>query len=324
MLRSRGVSNTILVVGSLAYDDVQTPFDRRRRVLGGAACYFSLAAALYARVRLVGVVGDDFHDSDLKRLTRRGVDTSGVERRPGRSFHWSGRYDYELGAAETLATDLGVFGSWQPEVPEGFRDSAFVFLANIHPAIQLDVLRQMKGPKLVALDSMNLWIDTQRDALTEVMSQVDVVSLNEGEVRQFGRTFSVLRGARAILDLGPRALVVKRGEYGAVLFTGEGSFWAPAFPLEKIQDPTGAGDTFAGGLIGYLASCGTLDDAHLRRAVIHGVVCASFAVESFSVDGIEALTRERAAERYRALRDLVTIGAEAVADPDPFSAVSAS
>jgi len=274
MLRSRAVSNSILVVGSLAYDDVQTPFERRRRVLGGAACYFSLAASLYAPVRLVGVVGDDFEQSDIDRVARKGVDVSGIERLPagierlpGRSFHWSGRYDYELGAAETLATDLGVFGTWKPRIPEKFIDSDFVFLANIHPEIQLDVLDQVRRPKLVALDSMNLWIDTQRDALAKVMSRVDVVSLNEAEVRQFGRTFSILRGAREILELGPRALIVKRGEYGAILFTKTSSFWAPAYPLEKIQDPTGAGDSFAGGLLGYLASCGTPDDAHLRRAL---------------------------------------------------------
>lgn len=322
MLRSRAVTNTILVVGSLAYDDVQTPFERRRNVLGGAACYFSFASSLYAPVRLVGVVGDDFEQSDIDRVARKGVDVSGIERRPGRSFHWSGRYDYELGSAETLATDLGVFATWRPEVPEAFRDSDLVFLANIHPEIQLEVLDQVRKPRLVALDSMNLWIDTQRDALAKVMSRVDIVSLNEGEVRQFGRTFSVLRGAREILALGPRALIVKRGEYGAVLFTEAGSFWAPAFPLEKIQDPTGAGDSFAGGFLGYLATCETPDDAHLRRAVIHGVVCASFAVERFSVEGIEGLTRDRAAERYRALRDLVTIGAEAVAEDDPFAAVT--
>ncbi|HEX4743836.1 MAG TPA: PfkB family carbohydrate kinase [Candidatus Limnocylindria bacterium] len=317
------MSDTILVVGSLAYDDVQTPFERRRRVLGGAACYFSLAASLYTKVRLVGVVGDDFEQGDIERLTRKGVDVSGLERRPGRSFHWSGRYDYELGSAETLATDLGVFGTWEPRIPDAFRDTPFVFLANIHPAIQLDVLEQVRRPRLVALDSMNLWIDTQREALAEVMSRVDVVSLNEGEVRQFARTHSILRGAREILELGPRALIVKRGEYGAVLFTKGGSFWAPAFPLEKIQDPTGAGDSFAGGLMGYLASCGSPDDAHLRRALIHGVVCASFAVERFSVEGVEQLTRERAAERYRALRDIVTIGAEAVAEDDPFAAAPA-
>ena len=321
MLRSRAVANTILVVGSLAYDDVQTPFERRRNVLGGAACYFAFAASLYGPVRLVGVIGDDFEQSDVERLTRKGVDVSGIERRPGRSFHWSGRYDYELGAAETLATDLGVFATWRPEIPAAFTDSELVFLANIHPEIQLEVLEQVRGPKLVALDSMNLWIDTQREALSKVMSRVDVVSLNEGEVRQFGRTFSVLRGAREILALGPRALIVKRGEYGAILFTRAGSFWAPAFPLEKIQDPTGAGDAFAGGLMGYLARCETPDDAHLRRAVIHGIVCASFAVERFSVEGIEQLTRDGAAERYRALREIVTIGAETVTQVDPFAAV---
>lgn len=313
------MSDPILVVGSIAYDDVQTPFERRRNVLGGAASYFSLAASLYAPVRLVGVVGDDFVQSDIDRIAAKGVDVAGIERTSGRSFHWSGRYDYELSGAETLSTDLGVFASWRPSVPDAFRDSPFVFLANIHPDIQLEVLDQISAPRFVALDSMNLWIDTQRDALARVMSRVDLVSLNEAEVRQFGRTFSVLRGAREILALGPKALIVKRGEYGAVLFTARGSFWAPAFPLEKIQDPTGAGDSFAGGMIGYIAGCGEPTEGVLRRAVIHGTVCASFAVERFSVEGIETLTRERVAERYRALRDLVTIGAEAVAEADPFA-----
>lgn len=305
-------------MGSLAYDDVQTPFERRRRVLGGAACYFSFAASLYAPVSLVAVVGDDFDEADIERLRARGVAVAGIERRQGRSFHWSGRYDYELAGAETLTTELGVFGGWRPRVPDALADSDVVFLANIDPEIQIETLGQVRAPKFVALDSMNFWIESKREALAEVMSRVDLVSLNEAEVRQFGRTFSVLRGARQVLELGPRALVVKRGEYGAVLFTREGSFWAPAFPLEKIQDPTGAGDAFAGGLLGYVASCERADDTVLRRAVIHGTVCASFAVERFSVEGIEALTRERAAQRYRDLRELVTIGAEAIGDADPF------
>ncbi|MGH2498911.1 MAG: PfkB family carbohydrate kinase [Candidatus Limnocylindria bacterium] len=310
----------ILVVGSLAYDEVQTPFARRRDLLGGAAAYFSLAAALYAPVRLVGVVGGDFREADLERLARRGVDLAGLERRAGRSFRWFGRYAYDLSAAETLNTDLGVFAGWRPAIPEAFADSDVVFLANSDPRIQLETLRQVTRPRLVALDTMNFWIDHQRAALADVMARVDLVSINEAEARQFCRTFSLIRAAREILALGPRALVVKRGEHGAVLFTGEHSFWTPAFPLEKIQDPTGAGDAFAGGLLGHLARAERIDDQELRRAVVHGSVCASFAVEEFSVDGVEGMTRGAAVERYRKLRECVTIGAEAVADADPFAA----
>ena len=310
--------SSICVVGSLAYDDVQTPFERKRGVLGGAASYFSFAASLYAPVRLVGVVGTDFRAEDLARFEAKGVDCAGLERREGRSFHWSGRYGYEMGGAETLATDLGVFGDWHPVVPEVFADSEFVFLANIDPEIQLEVLAQVRRPTAVALDTMNFWIDHKRDALAEVMSRVDVVSINEGEARQFCRTFSIIRAAREILALGPKALIIKRGEYGAALFTREETFWAPAYPLEKIQDPTGAGDSFAGGFMGYLARAGRLDDSILRHAIIHGTVCASFAVETFSVDGIAAVTRARASERFRTLRRLVALEAEALDEGDPF------
>ena len=310
--------STICVVGSLAYDDVQTPFERKRGVLGGAASYFSFAASLYAPVRLVGVVGGDFRAEDVARFEAKGVDCAGLERREGTSFHWSGRYGYEMGGAETLATDLGVFGDWHPVVPEVFADSEFVFLANIDPEIQLEVLAQVRHPTAVALDTMNYWIDHKRDALAEVMSRVDVVSINEGEARQFCRTFSIIRAAREILALGPRALIIKRGEYGAALFTQEETFWAPAYPLEKIQDPTGAGDSFAGGFMGYLARAGRLDDSILRHAIIHGTVCASFAVETFSVDGIAAVTRARASERFRTLRRLVALEAEALDEGDPF------
>ena len=305
-------------MGSLAYDDIQTPFERRRDVLGGAACYFALAASLYAPVRLVGVVGDDFREDDIARLARRRVDLAGLERRPGRSFRWLGRYDYDLSTAETLNTDLGVFADWRPHVPPAFRDSPFVFLANIDPEIQLAVLDQVARPRLVVMDSMNYWLEYKHDAVAAVMARVDVVSLNEAEVRQFARTFSILRAATEILAQGPRALVVKRGEHGSVLFTRGSSFWSPAFPLDKIQDPTGAGDSFAGGFLGHLARCGGSDDADLRRSVVHGTVSASFAVERFGVEGIEAMTREAVVERYHALRELVAIGAAAVSEPDPF------
>lgn len=297
----------ILVVGSLAYDDVRTPVAHRERVLGGAASYFASAASRYAPVRLVGVVGEDFRQEDVVRLASQGVDLGGLERRDGASFRWTGTYDFALDTAETVNTDLGVFGSWQPRVPEAFADSEFIFLANIDPVIQLAVLEQVKSPTAVALDTMNYWIEHSRDALLRVMSKVDIVSVNEGEARQLCETFSIVRAAREILALGPRVLVVKRGEHGASLFTRESSFWAPAFPVEDVVDPTGAGDTFAGGFMGYLAECGTVDGPSLRRAVLHGTVCASFAVERFSIDGIAGATRGQIGHRYRELQDLMAV-----------------
>jgi sugar/nucleoside kinase (ribokinase family) len=308
----------ILVVGSLAYDDVQTPFERRKGVLGGAASYFALAARLYGRVHLVGVVGDDFRQDDIERLRARGVDVSGIERSRGRSFRWSGRYDYDMSTAESLNTELGVFEHWRPKVPDAMRDAPFVFLANIHPAIQLDVLDQVRGAQVVAMDSMNFWLDHERAAVADVMRRAHIVCINEGEARQFAQTFSIIRAAREILELGPAALVVKRGEHGAMLFLREGGmFWSPAYPLEKVQDPTGAGDSFAGGLLGHLAACGAAGADELRRAVVHGTVCASFAVETFSVDGVEAATADAIEGRYRVLRSLVEIGAETLAAAAP-------
>jgi sugar/nucleoside kinase (ribokinase family) len=295
----------ILVVGSLAYDDVETPFERRKGVLGGAASYFALAAAMYAPVRLVGVVGDDFKDADLERLRRRSVDVSGVERRRGRSFRWLGRYDYQLNTAETINTDLGVFGDWNPRVPSPFIDSELVFLANIHPEIQLATLEQIRRPRVVALDTMNYWIERERDTLVRAMARADIVTVNEAEARQLCDTYSIVRAGRAILAMGSRAVIVKRGEYGAVLFTRERTFWAPAYPLEDVRDPTGAGDAFAGGVLGFIAEAGASDDRALCRAVLHGTVCASFAVSDFSLDGIERADRDGIERRTRELAALV-------------------
>jgi sugar/nucleoside kinase (ribokinase family) len=300
------VPSHILVVGSLAYDDVQTPYDSRHEVLGGAASYFSLAACLYAPVRLMGVVGDDFRPGDLERLRAKGIDLAGVEHAKGRSFRWLGRYDHDLAAAETINTDLGVFGDWQPTVPPAFVDSEFVFLANILPEIQRRMLDQVRGPKVIALDTMNYWIERRREALADVMTRVDIVTVNEAEARQFCGTHNVLKAARQILALGPRAVVIKRAEYGALLLTPARIFWTPAYPLDEVRDPTGAGDAFAGGLLGHLARTGTLDDRTLCRAVLHGTVCASFAVEEFSVDGMERADLGAVERRVGELEALVT------------------
>jgi sugar/nucleoside kinase (ribokinase family) len=293
-------------VGSLAYDDVHTPYDSRSEVLGGAASYFSLAACLYAPVRLMGVVGDDFRASDLERLRTKGIDLAGVEHAKGKSFRWLGRYDHDLATAETINTDLGVFGDWEPTVPPAFIDSEFVFLANILPEIQRRMLEQVRSPKAVALDTMNYWIERRRAALEDVMTRVDIVTLNEAEARQFCETHNVVKAARQILALGPRAVIIKRAEYGALLLTAERIFWTPAYPLDEVRDPTGAGDAFAGGLLGHLAQAGKVDDRTLCRAVLHGTVCASFAVEDFSVDGIERADLGEVERRVHELEALVT------------------
>ncbi len=294
------------MVGSLAYDDVQTPYDSRQEVLGGAASYFSLAACLYAPVRLMGVVGDDFRASDLERLRVKGIDLAGVEHAKGRSFHWLGRYDHDLATAETINTDLGVFGDWEPTVPPAFVDSEFVFLANILPEIQRRMLEQVRRPKAIALDTMNYWIERRREALADVMTRVDIVTVNEAEARQFCGTHNVLKAAREILALGPRAVIIKRAEYGALLVTADRIFWTPAYPLDQVRDPTGAGDAFAGGMLGHLARTGKVDDRTLCRAVLHGTVCASFAVEEFSVDGIERADLGAVERRVGELEALVT------------------
>jgi sugar/nucleoside kinase (ribokinase family) len=301
------VPSHILVVGSLAYDDVHTPYDSRREVLGGAASYFSLAACLYAPVRLMGVVGDDFRASDLERLRTKGIDLAGVEHAKGKSFRWLGRYDHDLATAETINTDLGVFGDWEPTIPPAFVDSEFVFLANILPEIQRRMLEQVRSPRAVALDTMNYWIERRRDALADVMTRVDIVTINEAEARQFCGTHSVVKAARQILALGPRAVIIKRAEYGALLLTAHRVFWTPAYPLDEVRDPTGAGDAFAGGLLGHLAQAGKLDDRTLCRAVLHGTVCASFAVEEFSVDGIERADLGAVERRVGELEALVTV-----------------
>jgi sugar/nucleoside kinase (ribokinase family) len=300
------VPSHILVVGSLAYDEVHTPYDSRSEVLGGAASYFSLAACLYAPVRLMGVVGDDFRASDLERLRTKGIDLAGVEHAKGKSFRWLGRYDHDLATAETLNTDLGVFGNWEPTVPEAFVDSEFVFLANILPEIQGRMLEQVRRPKAIALDTMNYWIERRREALADVMTRVDIVTVNEAEARQFCGTHNVVKAARQILALGPRAVIIKRAEYGALLLTADRIFWTPAYPLDEVRDPTGAGDSFAGGMLGHLARAGKLDDRTLCRAVLHGTVCASFAVGDFSVDGIERADLGAVERRVQELEALVT------------------
>jgi sugar/nucleoside kinase (ribokinase family) len=295
---------SILVVGSVALDTVETPFGRADDALGGSATFFSAAASLFGPVQLVGVVGDDYPVNALDFLSQRGVDLAGLEQAPGESFRWSGVYSFDLNSRETLETRLGVFADFEPKIPEGFRDAEWVFLGNIDPELQLRVLDQVHRPKFVACDTMNLWIDIKRDRLLELLKRVDLLLVNDAEARQLSGDFNLSRAARWIMDQGPRYLIIKKGEHGAMLFTPQSVFFAPGFPLEEVFDPTGAGDAFAGGFMGHLAQCGRGDDGDLRRAVIYGSVLGSFAVERFSVERFKDLTLDEIEERVRAFREM--------------------
>ena len=294
----------LLVVGSVALDSILTPFGEVHDALGGSAVYFSVAASVLTGVRMVGVVGDDYPMADLKAVGARGVDISGVEQAPGESFRWKGKYSFDLASRETLETRLGVFADFRPRIPAGFRDTPYVFLGNIHPDLQLAVLDQMHEPRLVACDTMNFWIGGKPEALRRTLARVDVLLVNDAEARELSGEWNVVKAARAIRALGPRTLVIKKGEHGVLMFSDAGSFAAPAYPLEDVFDPTGAGDTFAGGFLGYLASSADGGEATLRRAVIMGSALASFCVEAFSLDRLLRLTRPEIDERFRLFKKL--------------------
>ena len=281
----------ILVVGSLAYDSISTPVGKVDRTLGGSANYFSLAASLYAKVKVVGVVGDDYEAADLKMLEKRGVDTTGLQRKPGKTFHWTGTYKSDMNEAVTLATDLNVFEHFNPEIPPNYRKTEYVFLANIDPVLQLRVLEQIERPKLVGSDTMNFWIGSKMGDLKKVLSKVDVLLINEAEADSIAKSTNAIAAAKEILKLGPKAVVIKRGEYGFVLYTTEGYFILPAYPIANVVDPTGAGDTFAGAFFGYLAKLDRgFDLAALRMACLHGCLLASFTVEAFGVARLQDLS----------------------------------
>lgn len=307
---SGGTANPVLVVGSVALDSVETPFGRADDVLGGSGTFFSSSASHFAPVQLVGVVGDDYPVEKLQVLAERGVDLAGVERAPGSSFRWRGRYRHDLNSAETLETHLGVFSHFHPKIPEQFRRAPFVFLANIDPRLQLQVLEQVEKPKLVACDTMNFWIESRRPELIELLKHVDLITLNDGEARQLTEHTNLVHAARWILDRGPTHVLIKKGEHGAFMFTRESVFFAPAYPLESVFDPTGAGDSFAGGFIGYLASTGDLSDRSMRRAVVVGSAMGSFAVEKFSNTRLLEVTRADIDARVQEFRQLVAFDAD--------------
>jgi sugar/nucleoside kinase (ribokinase family) len=294
----------LTVVGSIAFDAVKTPFGEREKMMGGSAVHFALAASFFTEVHVVGSVGEDFSETELNLLNDRGIRTDDIERVPGaETFFWKGRYEYDLNVAHTEETRLNVFGDFEPKLSEASRQSDTLFLANIQPELQREVRAQCGAASFSALDSMNLWIENSRDTLIEAISEVECVLINDAEIRQLTDEPNLARAARAVMEMGPRAVVAKQGEYGAALFTHQGFFALPGFPLEDVRDPTGAGDSFAGGFLGFIDSkAGSLGDGNLRRAMGYGTVLASYNVEQFGTERVSQLTREEIDSRFEALR----------------------
>lgn len=305
-------ASPILAVGSVALDDIRTPFGEVHEAFGGSAAYFALAARFFAPVRLVAVVGSDLPPRHLQLLQESGVDTQGLVVVPGATFRWGGEYGYDLNARQTLFTHLNVFENFHPQIPAEWRRTPYVFLGNIHPTLQAEVLRQVERPALVVLDTMNLWIETARAELLRVLERVDLVILNDSEARELAGDPNLVRAGRRLLDLGPRTVVIKKGEHGALMLNGTSLFSSPAVPLEQVCDPTGAGDAFAGGLLGHLAATGEQSDEALRRAIAFGTVLASFCVEDFGVQGLCDIRHADIEARYDQLRLLTHFG---VAEP---------
>lgn len=305
---------SLLVVGSVAFDAIKTPYGQTDKILGGAATYFSLAASFFTEVRVVAVVGDDFTENEERVFRSHHIDTSGIVHEPGKSFFWSGEYGDNVNEARSLDTQLGVFADFNPQIPQRFQDTKFLFLANIDPRLQLNVRRQLNGATFVAGDTMNYWINGSRPQLLEMLKAIHALLINDTEAKMLAGDSSLARAAHKILSLGPKALVIKHGEYGATVFFGDHAFGigrhpfrAPTLPLESVVDPTGAGDSFAGGFMGYIASRGELTREVFKRAMFYGGVLGSFAVEAFGTERLQKLTREEIEERYKLFRELTHI-----------------
>lgn len=289
---------SLLVVGSMGLDTIETPWGRAEDVIGGTAIYCGVTASYFAGVRLVGVVGEDFPQAEIAFMKSRNIDLAGLEIKPGKSFRWGGRYHLDLNTRDTLFTHLNVFETFKPVIPEVYRDTPFVFLGNIGPELQLDVLNQVRNPQLVALDTMNYWIEGTPEALGRVLARIDVLLVNDSEARLLAGEPNLVKAARLIRKMGPKIIIIKKGEHGAIMISDGTFFWAPAFPLENAFDPTGAGDTFAGGFMGYITKAAKINDETLRQAVIYGSTFASFAVEKFSLDRIRDLKEEEVRSRF--------------------------
>jgi sugar/nucleoside kinase (ribokinase family) len=304
---------TLLVVGSIALDSIFTPFGQTADALGGSAVYFSVAGSILHPVQVVGVIGNDYPRHELERLGSRGIDWSGVEQAEGESFRWKGKYSYDLQSRETLETRLGVFAQFQPKIPEAFRAAEYVFLGNIDPELQIGVLEQVKRPRLVVCDTMNYWIQGKREKLLELLARVHLLMVNDSEARELSGDWNIHRAGRWILRQGPGRVVIKQGEYGALLIEPTRTFYVPAFPLETVFDPTGAGDAFAGGFMAYLARTGSLSEDNIRRAMVYGAAMGSYAVEQFGIRAFERITLADVETRVRAFQDLTHVRlAEAV------------
>jgi sugar/nucleoside kinase (ribokinase family) len=295
---------SILVVGSVALDSVETPFGKEENILGGSATYFSTSASFFTDVNLVAVVGDDFPQEHVDFLGSRDIDLRGLARVSGKTFRWKGKYGYDLNEAQTLETGLNVFADFKPRIPEEYVATDYLFLANIDPELQMDVLNQVATPRIVACDTMNFWISSKLEALKKVLERVDILIINEGEARQLSGEANLVKAARKVLSLGAKTLIIKRGEYGVLMFNGSSIFAVPAYPLEEVFDPTGAGDTFAGGFMGYLANTGDISEDGIRQAIIFGSVMASFNVEDFSLNRLKRLDYREIEERYRAFKSM--------------------
>ncbi len=298
---------TLLVVGSIALDSIFTPFGETADALGGSAVYFSVAGSILHPIQVVGVVGQDYPVAELERLGNRGIDWSGVERVDGESFRWKGKYSYDLQSRETLETRLGVFADFQPKLPAAFRSSRLLFLGNIDPELQLGVLAPVQRPELVVCDTMNYWIQSKKSALMRLLSRVDVLMVNDSEARELSGDWNIHRAGRWILKHGPRRVVIKQGEHGALLIEAKRTFYVPAFPLETVFDPTGAGDAFAGGFMAYLARTKSITEDNLRRAMVYGAAMGSYAVEQFGIRGFEDVTLADVEGRVRAFQDLTHV-----------------
>jgi sugar/nucleoside kinase (ribokinase family) len=295
---------SLLVVGSIAFDSVKTPFGEAKEVLGGSATYFSVAASYFTDVAIVAVVGSDFPEKYLKFLKSRKIDIEGIERREGKTFRWKGEYGYELNEARTIETQLNVFQSFEPKLPERYKEKKVIFLANIDPDLQRNVLKQVENPLLVACDTMNFWIEGKRESLLKTLKFVDILLINDSEARELAREPNLVKAANIIFSFGPKTLIVKRGEYGALMFNEKKIFSAPAYPLESVFDPTGAGDCFAGGFMGYLANTMNFEESNIRRAIIFGSVMASYNVEAFSLERIKSLDYSEIESRYKEFKSL--------------------
>lgn len=301
------MDTSVLVVGSVAFDDVETPFGKRDNSLGGSAVYFSIAASHFAKVRLVGVVGDDFPKETISMLEHHGVDLGGLEIVHGKTFRWGGKYYNDVNRRDTLYTHLNVFADFSPKIPENYRQTPFVFLGNIQPTLQLDVLSKIDKQKFIALDTMNLWINTTRDELMDVIRKVDLLFINDSELSEITGGINLFSGLAKLNAIGPKYIVIKKGEHGALLSYRKSFFYSPAFPVSSPTDPTGAGDSFAGGFMGYLAACGEVNFQNLKKSLIYGSIMGSLCVEQFSIDGLLNLTSKTIQSRYRFLRKMVSL-----------------